>query len=156
MLIGVAPSPTRTLQMQFYLRADGTAPRRAADGGGRASPREAYGVRWVCVFGVAPAMSCCALGSEPDHGRQPGRGDLHAQGGRADAYLAELPMLNRLQAMAGMALARIDWMRDTSLAMAVAPRNDVLQGLLERALEDISPWSVAPFWRQGTSSTMPW
>ncbi len=30
-------------------------------------------------------------------------------------------------------------MWDTSLAMAVAPRNDVLQGLLERALEDISP-----------------
>jgi hypothetical protein len=32
--------------------------------------------------------------------------------------------------------------------MAVAPRNDVLQGLLERALEDISS-SAAPFWRRG-------
>ena len=52
-------------------------------------------------------------------------GGDHAQGGQGlMPTLAELPMLNRLQAAAGMALARIDWMRDTS-AMAVAPRNDV-------------------------------
>lgn len=97
-------------------------------------------MRWVCVFGVSACDELLRLGiSNLITADSRDEAIFMLKEGKADAYLAELPMLNRLQAMAGMALARIDWMRDTSLAMAVAPRNDVLQGLLERALEDISP-----------------
>ncbi|WP_324062729.1 transporter substrate-binding domain-containing protein [Aeromonas caviae] len=141
MLIGVAPSPTRTLQMQFTSELM-ALPRAVLLTGGRESLslEEAYGVRWVCVFGVSACDELLRLGiSNLITADSRDEAIFMLKEGKADAYLAELPMLNRLQAMAGMALARIDWMRDTSLAMAVAPRNDVLQGLLERALEDISP-----------------
>ena len=78
----------------------------------------------------APAMSCCAWDLDLITADSRDEAIFMLKEGKADAYLAELPMLNRLQAMAGMALARIDWMRDTSSPWAVAPRNDVLQGLL--------------------------
>ena len=141
MVIGVAPSPIRKLQMLFTSELM-ALPRAVLLTGGRESLslEEAYGVRWVCVFGVSACDELLRLGiSNLITADSRDEAIFMLKEGKADAYLAELPMLNRLQAMAGMALARIDWMRDTSLAMAVAPRNDVLQGLLERALEDISP-----------------
>ncbi len=47
MVIGVAPSPTRKLQMLFTLRVDGAAARRPVDRRTDSlSLEEAYGVRW--------------------------------------------------------------------------------------------------------------
>ncbi|WKS85688.1 transporter substrate-binding domain-containing protein [Aeromonas caviae] len=64
MLIGVAPSPTRTLQMQFTSELMALPRAVLLTGGGRAS-------RWKRPMGCAgsassvsaPAMSCCAWGS---------------------------------------------------------------------------------------------
>ena len=141
MVIGVAPSPTRKLQMLFT-SALMVLPRAVLLTGGRdsLSLEEAYGVRWVCVFGVSACDELLRLGiSNLVTVDSRDEAIFMLKEGQADAYLAELPMLSRLQAMAGMTLTTVDWMRDTSLAMAVAPGGEVLQGLLDRALEDISP-----------------
>ncbi len=141
MVIGVAPSPTRKLQMLFT-SALMALPRAVLLTGGRdsLSLEEAYGVRWVCVFGVSACDELLRLGiSNLVTVDSRDEAIFMLKEGQADAYLAELPMLSRLQAMAGMTLTTVDWMRDTSLAMAVAPGGEVLQGLLDRALEDISP-----------------
>ncbi|MBP0603917.1 transporter substrate-binding domain-containing protein [Aeromonas sanarellii] len=140
MLIGVAPSPTRTLRMRFTSELM-ALPRAILLTGGRESLslEEAYGVRWVCVFGVSACDELQRLGiSNLVTVDSRDEAVFLLKEGKADAYLAELPMLSRLQVMAGMTLVTVDWMRDTSLAMAVAPEGDVLQGLLERALDDIS------------------
>lgn len=141
MVIGVAPSPIRKLQMLFTSELM-ALPRAVLLTGGREnlSLEEAYGVRWVCVFGVSACDELLRLGiSNLVTVDSRDEAIFMLKEGKADAYLAELPMLSRLQAMAGMAVTTVDWMKDTSLAMAVAPGNEPLQGLLERALDDISP-----------------
>ena len=141
MVIGVAPSPIRKLQMLFTSELM-ALPRAVLLTGGREnlSLEEAYGVRWVCVFGVSACDELLRLGiSNLVTVDSRDEAIFMLKEGKADAYLAELPMLSRLQAMAGMAVTTVDWMKDTSLAMAVAPGNEPLQELLERALDDISP-----------------
>ena len=141
MVIGVAPSPIRMLQMLFTSELM-ALPRAVLLTGGRESLslEEAYGVRWVCVFGVSACDELLRLGiSNLVTVDSRDEAIFMLKEGKADAYLAELPMLSRLQAMAGMAVTTVDWMKDTSLAMAVAPGNEPLQELLERALDDISP-----------------
>ena len=141
MVIGVAPSPIRTLRMLFTSELM-ALPRAVLLTGGRESLslEEAYGVRWVCVFGISACDELLRLGiSSLVTVDSRDEAIFMLKEGKADAYLAELPMLSRLQAMAGMTLTTVDWMRNTSLAMAVAPGNEPLQGLLERALDDVSP-----------------
>ena len=141
MLFGASPSPTRTLRMLFTTELM-ALPRAVLLIGGRESLslEEAYGVRWVCVFGVGACDALLHLGiSNLVTVDSRDEAIFMLKEGRADAYLADLPMLSRLQAMAGMTLTTVDWMRDSSLTMAVAPDQAPLQGLLERALDDISP-----------------
>ncbi|WP_429130218.1 ATP-binding protein [Aeromonas media] len=109
--------------------------------GGRESLslEEAYGMRWVCVFGVSACDELLRLGiSNLVTVDSRDEAIFMLKNGQADAYLSEQPMLNRLQSMSGMTLVTVDWMRDTSLAMAVAPDQFPLLGLLEQALDDIS------------------
>lgn len=67
--------------------------------------------------------------------------------GRADAYLADPPMLSRLQAMAGMTLTTVDWMRTPRSPWQSLPIRRPA-GLLERARRHIL-WSAAASWRRG-------
>ncbi|WP_310597976.1 transporter substrate-binding domain-containing protein [Aeromonas aquatica] len=141
MLIGVAPSPTRQLQMLFT-SALMAVPRGILLTGGQydLSLEKARGLRWVCVFGVSACDELLRLGIL-DLVTVDSRDEaiFMLKEGRADAYLGDLPALTRVQAMAGLKLVTVDWMRDSSLAMAVAPGNEALLRLLDLALHEISP-----------------
>ena len=146
MLIGGTPSQTRQLRMRF------TSPLMAIPRGimWAWSPHESFqvepllaearGLRWLCNSGFNGCEELLRLGitglvtvDSSDEAI------FMLREGQADAYLADLPALVRLQSQANMQVAAPGWMRDTSLAMAVGPDNKVLQGLLERALNDITP-----------------
>ncbi|MGY4106933.1 ATP-binding protein [Aeromonas encheleia] len=141
MLIGVAPSQTRQLQMQFTSELM-AVPRGILLTGSEydLSLEKARGLRWVCRFGVSACDELLRLGiMDLVTVDSQDEAIFMLKEGRADAYLGDLPALTRLQALSSMKLTTVDWMRDTSLAMAVAPGDEALLGLLDLALQQISP-----------------
>ena len=92
MVIGVAPSPIRKLQMLFT-SALMALPRAVLLTGGRESLslEEAYGVRWVCVFGVSACDELLRLGiSNLITADSRDEAIFMLKEGKADAYLAEM------------------------------------------------------------------
>ena len=141
MLIGVAPSETRQLQMRFT-SALMALPRGIMLAGSReaVSLEEARGLRWVCEFGRSACEALLQVGIRDlvtvDSSDE---AIFMLREGRADAYLGDLPALLRLQPQANLQVTTADWLKDTSLAMAVGADHKVLLGLLEWALGDITP-----------------
>ncbi|MFM1643202.1 ATP-binding protein [Aeromonas salmonicida] len=142
MLIGVTPSASRQQKMRFTSDLMGL-PRGVllAKGNDTLSLAAARQLRWVCEQGFNSCEDLEKLGM--DQLAQADSSDeavFMVKKGLADAYLADLPALvrlQRLQQQAGLKVITPDWVTDTSLAMAVGPNNQGLLELLELALNDI-------------------
>lgn len=142
MLIGVTPSHSRQQQMRFTSDLMGL-PRGIllAKGDDQLTLSAARQLRWVCEHGFSSCEELVQLGMahlvEADSSDE---AVFMVKKGLADAYLADLPALVRLQRLQQQASLKVitpDWVTDTSLAMAVGPNNQGLLGLLELALNDI-------------------
>ncbi|MDM5074000.1 ATP-binding protein [Aeromonas bestiarum] len=142
MLIGVTPSHSRQQQMRFTSDLMGL-PRGIllAKGDDQLTLPAARQLRWVCEHGFSSCEELEQLGMahlvEADSSDE---AVFMVKKGLADAYLADLPALvrlQRLQQQAGLKVITPEWVTDTSLAMAVGPNNQGLLGLLELALNDI-------------------
>ncbi|MGL4356521.1 MAG: ATP-binding protein [Aeromonas popoffii] len=142
MLLGVTPSQSRQQQMLFTSDLVGM-PRGIllAKGDDQLTLPAARQLRWVCEHGFSSCETLAELGmtylAEADSSEE---AVFMVKRGLADAYLADLPALVRLQRLQQQASLKVitpDWVTDTSVAMAVGPNNQGLQGLLELALNDI-------------------
>ncbi|MDF2412202.1 transporter substrate-binding domain-containing protein [Aeromonas sp. 1HA1] len=142
MLLGVTPSQSRQQQMLFTSDLVGM-PRGIllAKGNDQLTLPAARQLRWVCEHGFSSCETLAELGmahlAEADSSEE---AVFMVKRGLADAYLADLPALVRLQRLQQQANLKVitpDWVTDTSVAIAVGPSNQGLQGLLELALNDI-------------------
>ncbi|MGL5127882.1 MAG: ATP-binding protein [Aeromonas popoffii] len=142
MLLGVTPSQSRQQQMLFTSDLVGM-PRGIllAKGNDQLTLPAARQLRWVCEHGFSSCETLAELGmahlAEADSSEE---AVFMVKRGLADAYLADLPALVRLQRLQQQASLKVitpDWVTDTSVAMAVGPNNQGLLGLLELALNDI-------------------
>lgn len=118
---------------------------------------QARGLRWLCNSGFNGCEELLRLGitglvavDSSDEAI------FMLRKGQADAYLADLPALVRLQSQANMQVAAPGWMRDTSLAMAVGPDNKVLQGCWSGRSMTLPQLSGTASWRRTASSTKSW
>lgn len=142
MLIGVTPSQTRLEQMLFTSDLM-VLPRAVLLAKSKEEPtlEEARELRWVCEFGFSSCEELALLGiNDMVEADSSDEAVFMVKKGLADAYLGDLPSLirlQRLQQQANLTVSTPDWVQDTSLAIAVGPKNKALQGLLEAALNDI-------------------